>query len=330
VVLGIAPARDALQRVVDRFVRGPRIDPMTAVALAAVRGEGDLVVRVLHSVAEALAAPYAAVLQDGVEVASVGIRSGAGATAGLHYGETYLGELVVECRQPALLHALAPQVAVVVHAAGLNADLDAARQQAVGAALAERGRLRRDLHDGLGPSLSGVALGLEAAAATLDSDPVSTRAVLARARDEVGTAVAEVRRLLDGLHPPELGSYGLAAALRERLLLAGAGPEVVVEAPAALPPMAPAVELAAFRIVSEAVTNARRHACARRCDVRLEVRAGVLRIAVEDDGHGIPADAAAGVGLVSMRHRAEEVGGWLKVDGSPTGTRVEAELPVSA
>jgi signal transduction histidine kinase len=334
VVVGLAPVRDLLQHGVDRLVRGPRIDPLHAVAgvgAAVLSGEdAGLVDRVVESVATALRSPYVAVVTPSGELL---------AGCGQPLGETYriplrhAGQEIAELRVAGdtdvdLLAALAPQVAVVVRAAGLNADLAAARQQAVGAALVERGRLRRDLHDGLGPSLSGVALGLEAAVATVDADPETARSLLDRVGAEVTAAVAEVHRLLDGLRPPELGTYGLAAALRERLAVPGAGPQVVVDAPVALPPLHSDVELAAYRIVCEAVTNVRKHANASRCEVRVVVRSGELILAVVDDGLGIRTDAPGGVGLVSMRHRAEEVGGTLSIGPSPAGgTLVQATLP---
>jgi signal transduction histidine kinase len=337
VVLGIAPARDVLQRGVDRLVRGPRVDPLRAVAgvgAAALSGEdAGLVQRVLESVAAALRARYVAVLgPEGEALASVGQPAGPDSRVPLRHGDRNLGCLVLAGDpDPQLVAALAPQVAIVVRAVGLNADLDAARQHAVGAALVERGRLRRDLHDGLGPSLSGVALGLEAAAARFEADPPTARTMLTRVHAEVTSAVGEVHRLLEGLRPPELSTYGLAAALRERLTVPGAGPEITIAAPVALPPLNPDVELAAFRIVCEAVTNVRKHAAAQRCDVDLHISAGQLHLRVQDDGVGIRPDAGGGVGLVSMRQRAEEVGGRFRVSEPPNGgTLVQAELPVSS
>jgi signal transduction histidine kinase len=335
IVVGITPARDLLQRAVDRLVRGPRVDPLQAVAgvgAAAVSGDdAGLVSRVLESVAIALRSEYTAVLgTDNEVIASYGHPGPSSTQVRLRYADRDLGHLVITGdRNPDLVAALAPQVAVVVRAVALNADLDATRQQAIGAALAERGRLRRDLHDGLGPSLSGVALGLEAATMQMNADPDAALDVLGRIRVEVTSAVAEVHRLLDGLRPPELVTYGLAAALRERLALPGIGPRVNVHAPAALPPLDPTVELSAYRIVCEAVTNARKHAAATYCDVTLDVVDATLRIRVTDNGRGVMAEVTGGVGLLSMRHRAEEHGGWLTLtrpDGG--GTLLEAELRV--
>ena len=336
VVLGIAPARAALQRAVDRVVRGPRVDPLVAVAgvgQAATDDLGsDLVARVVASVEEALGDRRVAVYDDAGTLLAGRTPDGPTTTVRLRQGDEELGRLVVpEGVDGLLLGALGSQLSVVLRAARLADELDAARQQAVGAAIEERTRLRRDLHDGLGPSLSGVALGLTAASAHLDADPATTRAILVRTEAEVRDAVTEIRRLIDGLSPRDLEVYGLAAALRERLVLPGTGPEVRLVAPAALAPMDERVELAAYRIVAEAVTNVRRHAGARHCEVVLEVRDAALHLRVCDDGRGLGAGGEAGVGLVSMRHRAEDVGGTLRVQTGPAGgTVVEAVLPTRA
>jgi signal transduction histidine kinase len=191
----------------------------------------------------------------------------------------------------------------------------------------ERRRLRRDLHDGLGPSLAAIGLGLR----QLESQVgVRAQAEVVRALgDEVQRAVVEVRRLCEDLRPGVLDELGLAGALKaaaERLSAWG-GPQVVL-ALDHLPRLPAAVEVAVFRVAMEATTNAVRHAGAQRVEVALSWVDGP-RLTVTDDGAGIPADATPGVGLRGMTERAEELGGTVTTTAVATGgTRVIAWFPV--
>jgi signal transduction histidine kinase len=259
----------------------------------------------------------------------------------LRVGGRDVGTLAVTERSPGepftagdrrLLAALAPQVAAVVRALELTRSLERERDRVLTATHAERDRIRRDLHDGLGPSLAGVGLGVQAVQARLGegADP-STRALLARVREEVDGAVAEVRRILDGLRPAPLDDVGFVAAVqRHAEALAPSVPVRVTAGP--LPPLPPDVETAAYRIAQEALTNVARHSGARSAEVGLRARDGRLEVAVVDDGAGFRAGDAdtrpAGVGLDSMRTRARAVGGELTVTSGPGGTRVVAGLPL--
>ncbi|QZY30912.1 sensor histidine kinase [Nocardioides coralli] len=188
----------------------------------------------------------------------------------------------------------------------------------------ERTRLRRELHDGLGPSLAAIGLGLRQLERQTAGDQVATVHDLA---DEVGRAVEEVRRLCDGLRPPAISELGLADALRAGLApLERFGPTVELVA-GDLPPLAPATEVAAYRIVMEAVTNAVRHSDGTRVCVRL-VHDDGLHLVVADDGIGLDPAAVPGVGLAGMTARAEELGGRLTVGPAEgAGTEVRAWLP---
>ena len=209
----------------------------------------------------------------------------------------------------------------------LNTELEDARRHLLDATQAERNRLRRDLHDGLGPSLSGVALGIEAAQAALGSNPARTAQILDRLRAEMIGTVEEIRRIIDGLRPPALDSLGLVGALRTHAAHSADRMAVDVIVDAELSPLDPEVEAAAYRIALEAVTNARRHAAAGHCTVRLSTQDDQLRVEVIDDGHGLPAALRDGVGLSSMRHRAERLDGELDVRSGSGGTTVVARLP---
>ncbi|GAA1304734.1 sensor histidine kinase [Saccharothrix xinjiangensis] len=199
------------------------------------------------------------------------------------------------------------------------------------AADAARRRLLRDLHDGLGPSLAAVALGLRAARLLAQRDPASAGRLLARLEDEVHAAVGEVRRLAGGACPAVLARLGLVGAVRDHVAsLTGRHPVRVDVECAGLPELPVAVQVAAYRIVCEALTNVVRHAGARHCAVRL-VFDDRLRVEVVDDGVAPwPAgDGGSGAGLASMRERAREAGGTWQVERADAGgTRVAADLPV--
>jgi signal transduction histidine kinase len=196
----------------------------------------------------------------------------------------------------------------------------------------ERRRLRRDLHDGLGPSLATMAMRLETAEDLIATDPEQARHAVAGLADLARDEIAEVRRVVDGLRPAALDQLGLVSALRQRAAehRLAAGEETLewtVDAED-VEPLPAAVEVAAYRIVLEAVTNAVRHSAARACTVALRREPGHLYIRVEDDGQGLAEERAAGVGLVSMKERAEELGGTCMVTSTGHGTLVEARLPL--
>jgi signal transduction histidine kinase len=236
-----------------------------------------------------------------------------------------------------LLEALARQAGPAVHALRLTLDLVDSRERLVAAREEERRRIRRDLHDGLGPTLAAIGLRAEVAGDLATRDPAAAERVLTELRGEVGGALADIRRLVDALRPPALDELGLVGALQAQAGRFGASPSVEVEADGPLPELPAAVEVAAYRIALEAMTNAARHANASSCRVRLgerpsELDAGrALELEVEDDGTGLPPAVTPGIGLVSMRERAAEVGGTCIVESLPgRGTRVLARLPLGA
>jgi len=344
VAVGLAPARDRLQRAADRLVYGERRDPLRAVTLlgqrVAVTGELDLLPGALASVMAAVRAPGAAVAApDGRILARVGVELGSGGAEvlPLWFGGTRVGELRVAARRPGqfytnsdearLLAALALQVAVVVRALELTEALEAERDRVLAATTTERDRLRADLHDGLGPSLSGVGLGLQALADTLDgADRAASTVLLDRIREEVAMAVADIRSIIDGLRPIALDTLGLPDAIRRHVeTISAAVPVEVAETD--LPALPPQVENAAYRITTEALSNAARHAEADYVQVTLAAPDGSLQVTIADDGHGV-GTATAGVGLTSMRRRAEALGGHLDMTSGPTGTTITATLPL--
>ena len=211
----------------------------------------------------------------------------------------------------------------------LNAELELARERLVSAREEERRRLRRDLHDGLGPTLASLTLRLDAARNLLARDPERADAQLVATSEQMQEAIAEIRRLVYDLRPPALDELGLAGAL-EQLALRQAGLQVSVEVEAPpLPALPAAVEVAAYRIVQEALANALRHGHAKDCRVQLALAAEGLRLQVSDDGQGLPNALEPGVGLRSMRERATELGGSLALERrAGGGTAVLACLPL--
>jgi signal transduction histidine kinase len=218
----------------------------------------------------------------------------------------------------------------------LSADLQRSRERLVEAREEERRRLRRDLHDGLGPQLSSQALTIDAVRRLMRQDPDAAEELLLDLKADAQDAVTDIRRLVYGLRPPALDDLGLLGALRESAAqYSPKGLSVSVEAPERLPPLSAAVEVAAYRIAQEALTNVVRHAEASTCTVSLAIdEASVLRLEVRDDGRGIPdqqenSSVRTGVGLTSMRERVSELGGSLVVEPLPEGgTLVCASLPL--
>lgn len=239
------------------------------------------------------------------------------------------GEQRLDPRDRVLLASLGDQAAPALAALALTEQLRRSREDLVTGREEERRRLRRDLHDGIGAALSGARLQLESARELVD-DPRVVRMLDAAGRAVV-EAVGDVRRLTEDLRPPALDELGLPGSLRglaERV--ATPSLEVHADLPA-VPSLPAAVEVACYRIAAEALNNAARHAGARTVVLRLEVEDDAVLVEVRDDGQGIPAQRATdgtGLGLDSMRRRAEEVGGALALSSDVGGTTVRARLPL--
>jgi signal transduction histidine kinase len=230
-----------------------------------------------------------------------------------------------------LLETIAHQAGAAAHAVKLTADLQRSRQQLVTTREEERRRLRRDLHDGLGPHLASQTLTIEAIDKLLDRDPATARDLLGHLKTQAQTAIADIRRLVYELRPPALDELGLEGALGESARqYRSAGWQVSIQAiPSPLPPLPAAVEIAVYRIVREAITNAIHHAQTCCCTVKIEAGAGQMRLTITDDGPGFSPEFRTGVGLNSMRERAEELGGQLALDNQAQGgARVRVWLPL--
>jgi two-component system, NarL family, sensor kinase len=239
-----------------------------------------------------------------------------------------------------VLELLTGPLAVAVHATVLSAALQESRLSIVTAREEERRRLRRDLHDGLGPVLTGIAFTADAARNMLADTPDEAARLLGELRANATEAIADIRRLVYALRPPAIDELGLIGSLRQQSALLVAGPSgrrlaVTLEAPADLPQLPAAVEVAAYRIITEALTNAARHSGASTVRVLLAVSSAIgaerggLRIEIQDNGSGLPEQWQPGVGLTSMRERAAELGGTLEAGPGPEGgVQVRATIPL--
>jgi signal transduction histidine kinase len=330
------PMRIMLRGVVDELLFGSRPDPLGAAArLAEQLGEDP--VPALRAIRETLVLPYAALRSRDVTVAESGTPTTHTRTQRLDpEGEAELvvglrpGDLALTAADRRVLTLVAPLLGQTMRARALAADLQESRGQTVAALEEERRRLRRDLHDGLGPRLSGIAFTADAARNLVPTDPEAAGEMLRTLRAETTTAIEEIRRIVYAMRPPALDELGLVPALRQQaagLRSRGGRPlEVRVEAPEPLPPLSAAVEVAAYRIVLEALTNVARHTDSATATARFDLREGGLWLCVLD---GCPGTGAwsAGVGVSSMRERAAELGGHLHAGPTPHGGRVEALLP---
>lgn len=338
-----------IQHAVDRLLHGSRRDPYRVLGRVTevLRGAGAprpalaLAVAVL---AGELKLPAVSVQVDRPDappvVESVGDPALAGHAFPLRWHDDVVGTLRVAHRtgtagldpvDSSLLADLAAQLAGVGFALRLATDLERSRDRLVTAREEERRRIRRDLHDGLGPQLASAVMALDVAARALGQDPDRAVPLVRTARDQLQEAVGDVRRVVHGLRPPALDDLGLLGALQATGpgLLAGGPPHIRIEGSGDLIGLPAAVEVAAFRITQEAMTNAVRHACAESISVELRGGPDGVGIEVVDDGRGCQDGAVPGLGLQSMRDRAAELGGTCRISPVPGGgTRVSAVLPL--
>jgi signal transduction histidine kinase len=344
VALSFSPLRDVLQRGVNRLTFGRWDEPYEVIAglgqrleaSSHVRGLLVEVVDELHALGltkvaildahDALVA--GARLDPDDDTASIGLSAYGRPVGQLRYRPP---ATPLRARDRRLLDDLAGHLGGVLHAYQLTGDLQRALERTVLAREEERRRLRRELHDGLGPALAGHLLRLDVIAAKLAPSAASNGlgADVDSLRGDLRNTVVEVRRVVEGLRPAALDELGLPGALSQVAARLSAGTALTVELDVAtLPPLSAALEVAAFRIITEAVTNTVRHSQATTCRVGLETRDGQLHLTVADNGQGFdPASPNGGNGLHTMRERAEELRGQLRVN-SPPGTTVMAELPI--
>jgi signal transduction histidine kinase len=344
IAVAFEPVRGRVQRGVNRLLYGDRDDPYQVITRL-----GDLLGRTVEpnavlplltgTIARSLRVPQVAVEVEGREgpriLAAHGTSNNPIESFEMVARGERVGRLLVANRSATsrfspverrLLNDLALQAAVAADAVRLIHDLQESRERLITAREEERRRLRRDLHDGLGPTLAGMAMQVRAAQKLAAGQPRTARILDALAAD-LQTCTAEVRRLVSHLRPPAL-DRGLAAALRnECARFDTATLSVRLEVDGDLQGLPAAIEVAAYRIVAEALTNVTRHAQASNCRVTVR-RDRALTLDIVDDGVGLGPRRPGGVGLDSMRERATELGGDFEISAvEPHGTAVRVRLP---
>jgi signal transduction histidine kinase len=355
VALLFQPLHNRLRRDVNRLMYGERDDPYAVLSRLGQRLEATIAPEavlptIVQTVKESLKLPYVAIAlrhKDALNVAaSAGIPVDDALRLPLVYQNEMVGQLLLALRAPGesfspddlrLLEDLAREAGVAVHAVRLNTDLQRltvdlqrSRERLVTAREEERRRLRRELHDGLGPTLASLAQRLDSTRKLVPRDPDAAVALLDDLKAQVKATIADIRQLAYALRPPALDELGLVSAIREHAAPYDQvdGLHISMEAPERLPPLPAAVEVAAYHIALEALTNVARHTKAQSCHIRLSLADG-LCLEITDDGGGLPKHYHAGVGITAMRERATELGGEFLIEpGSARGTRVSVWLPL--
>jgi signal transduction histidine kinase len=356
----VQPMRDGLQRFVNRLLYGERDDPYAVLSRLSRRLEGSLspeatLPAVVETLAQALKLPYVAIAlkqEGGFKIsASYGVAGDELFQLPLIYQGTTVGQLRLTTRSPnesftpgeqRLLRDIARHIGVTAHTVVLTQelrqlaeDLQRSREELVKSREEERRRLRRDLHDELGPQLASLKLNLDVARNLVSRDPRAAEALLVDLRSQSQSAIADIRRLVFDLRPPALDELGLIGAIQEytRQIVSQEnspnGLNLRLDCPVNLPPLPAAVEVAVYRITLEALANIVRHSQGKNCHVSIAMIDKGLQLEVCDDGLGLPKEVQPGVGLNSMRERAAELGGTCLIEGLPQGgTRVLARLPL--
>ncbi len=339
IALAVLPVRGWVQRAVTTALYGDRGNPSAAARRldAHLMGTSTLAEAldgIARTTTAALRLPWAAVAVEGHTAEHGHRRPGSTVTVRREEGSGHPLTMSVACppgrrlttHDETLLADLARQGSRIVTAMLLAEALLASRQQLVTAREEERARLRRDLHDELGPTLAGLVMQLAGLQQLLEESPDLAATRVPRLESAARAALEDVRRVSRELRPPSLDELGLEGALHDYAARLGLTSSSTASP---LPDLPAAVEVAAYRIGAEALTNIARHAQTTRAEVAVRVDGDQLSLTVTDDGVGW-AGEGIGVGVLAMRERAEELGGWLDIEsagGAGTAVRVRLPLP---
>ncbi|HEX2910973.1 MAG TPA: GAF domain-containing sensor histidine kinase [Chloroflexia bacterium] len=369
ITLLFQPIRLRVQRAINRLTYGEQDDPYLVLSQLGQRLEGaaepkTLLLTIVQTISATFRTPYVSLsLKQGEmleTVAEYGQANGQAFKLPLLYQGEKIGELSFAPRSPGeiysprdwrLLEDLARQAGVASHSLRLTGDLQRSREKLVVAREEELRRIRRDLHDGLGPALASLTFKIDAVRNLLQREPQTAEKLLVELKQQTRATVADIRRLVYALRPPALDELGLIGAVQEQAeRLQQSGLVVLVKPEGDFSNLPAAVEVAVYRVIQEALTNVVKHARARHCWVWVvkefaiersqsqveEARVtdafnlGWLRLEIRDDGLGLPADSTAGVGLSSMRERVEELGGSWQIEskGEKGGVEIVAKIPL--
>jgi two-component system, NarL family, sensor kinase len=343
IAVTIEPVRRWLRLTIDDVVYGPLGDSYNVIT--ELSRQIDVVVpadptsadpSLARMIARTLNVPYVAIVEGEAETSVIGVRPDDRdlVDVPLTYQRGEIGHLYVAPRHAgttlsnrdlSLLSDLAQQLGVALYAIRASEQVQASRTALVTAREEERRRIRRDLHDGLGPTLASMKLQLTAVDRLLHTDPCRAATLLDEVRQGMDETTADIRRLVYGLRPPLIDELGLIAALRNHPS-AHSGLALIVD-PDQLPELPAAVEVALYRIASEAIHNAVRHSGGQQCWVSIEVADAAVHMRISDDGRGLPETLVDGVGLSAIRERAAELGGSVEVT-SNGGTTVTTVVPL--
>lgn len=333
----------------NRLMYGERDDPATVLIRLSQRLDSALapdsvLQTIVETLAQTLRLPYAAISLLDEEPRFASTRQLPPSEL-IHLPLTYqterIGELVLAPRAAGesfstadmkLINIIAQQAGVAAYTVRLNNDLQKSRERLVTAQEEERRRLRRDLHDGVGPTLASFSQRLDTAADLVNMNPQASIDLLKDLKGQVKGTVAEIRRLVYALRPPVLDEFGLVTAIREHVApyTGPNGLQITFDITEPMPPLSAAVEVAAYRITLEAFTNVVNHAQASTCHIAIKIENSSLLLTISDNGKGLLSNHRAGVGLTSMRERAAELGGECIIENIPTGgARVSAHLPIN-
>ena len=343
------PLRQRLQRAVNRLMYGERDDPTTVLTKLSQRldttiAPDSVLQTIVETLAQTLRLPYAAIsLSNDTPrfTSSPDLPPSELISLPLTFQSERVGNLGLAPRAEGekfstadmnLLHLIAGQAGIAAHNLRLTQDLQRSREKLVTAQEEERRRLRRDLHDGVGPTLASLSQRLDSAADLVSKNPKASIELLKELKGQVKGSVAEIRRLVYALRPPVLDEFGLVTAVREHVApyMGPNGLQITFDVTDPMPHLPAAVEVAAYRISLEAFTNIVNHADARSCHIMIRLDDNSLLIEVSDDGKGLTQNNRSGVGFTSMRERAAELGGECTIENKISrGTRVKARLPLA-
>ena len=342
------PLRIRLQSWINRLMYGERDDPVSVLTKLGEHLENtgspqDALHGITETVARTLKIPYVAIElgMEGQErkiVAESGLPKGELVRLPMAYQSEASGSLLIARRslgepfsdsELKLLGNIASQAGAAAHAVRLTEDLRKSRQELVTAREEERRRLRRDLHDGLGPTLASLTLKLDAAKNLLKSDQERVGSLLDELKSQTQDTIRDIRSLVYDLRPPAIDELGLVDAIQSTIDRHGLElPHLVLEVEEPLPDLPAAFEVAIYRIALEGITNMIRHSQAESGTIRILQVKQALIVELIDDGIGLDALHSKGIGLASMQERVEELGGDLKILPIKRGAHLQACLPL--